>query len=62
MDVNNNNKELTPAEAKRLEEQRKRAKRERAAEKRRKKTRDKLRLQGLEHTRYCPHPKAPKSA
>jgi len=31
--------------------QKKRAKRERAAEKRRKKTRDKHRAQGLEHTR-----------
>ena len=34
-----------------LTEQRKRAKRERAAEKRRKKTRDKHRAQGLEHTK-----------
>jgi len=34
-----------------LAEQKKRAKRERAAEKRRKKTRDKHRAQGLEHTR-----------
>ena len=34
-----------------LTEQRKRAKRERAAENRRKKTRDKHRAQGLEHTR-----------
>ena len=33
-----------------LAEQKKRAKRERAAEKRRKKTRDKHRAQGLEHT------------
>ena len=34
-----------------LAEQKKRAKRERVAEKRRKKTRDKHRAQGLEHTR-----------
>jgi len=34
-----------------LAEQKKRAKRERAAEKRRKKTRDKHRAQGLEHTK-----------
>ena len=34
-----------------LAEQKKRAKRERAAEKRRKKTRNKHRAQGLEHTR-----------
>ncbi len=34
-----------------LAEQKKRAKREKAAEKRRKKTRDKHRAQGLEHTR-----------
>ena len=34
-----------------LAEQKKRAKREMAAEKRRKKTRDKHRAQGLEHTR-----------
>ena len=34
-----------------LAEQKKRAKRESAAEKRRKKTRDKHRAQGLEHTR-----------
>ncbi len=34
-----------------LAEQKKRAKRERAAEKHRKKTRDKHRAQGLEHTR-----------
>ena len=34
-----------------LVEQKKQAKRERAAEKRRKKTRDKHRAQGLEHTR-----------
>ena len=34
-----------------LVEQKKRAKRERTAEKRRKKTRDKHRAQGLEHTR-----------
>ena len=34
-----------------LAEQKKRAKRERAAERRRKKTRDKHRAQGLEHTR-----------
>lgn len=34
-----------------LAEQKKRTKRERSAEKRRKKTRDKHRAQGLEHTR-----------
>ena len=34
-----------------LAEQKKRTKRERAAEKRRKKTRDKHRAQGLEHTK-----------
>jgi hypothetical protein len=34
-----------------LADQKKRAKRERAAEKRRKKTRDKHRAQGLEHTK-----------
>jgi hypothetical protein len=38
-----------------LAEQKKRAKIERAAEKRRKKTRDKHRSQGLEHTRKCRH-------
>ena len=38
-----------------LAEQKKRAKRERAAEKRRKKTRDKHRAQGLEHTRKYRH-------
>jgi hypothetical protein len=38
-----------------LAEQKKRAKRERAAEKRRKKTRDKHRSQGLEHTRKYRH-------
>ncbi len=38
-----------------LAEQRKRAKRERAAEKRRKKTRDKHRAQGLEHTKKYRH-------
>jgi hypothetical protein len=38
-----------------LVEQKKRAKRERAAEKRRKKTRDKHRAQGLEHTRKYRH-------
>ena len=38
-------------ELKRLKEKQKQLKRERAAEKRRKKTRDKHRMQGLEHTR-----------
>ena len=51
MDTKNNSAEMTPAELKRMEDQRKRAKREKAAEKRRKKTRDKHRMQGLEHTK-----------
>ena len=38
-----------------LAEQKKRAKREKAAEKRRKKTRDKHRAQGLEHTKKYRH-------